>query len=427
MNNPPVLCLGVNHRTAPVAVREQLSCTLADLMPHLPAAAASEVVLISTCNRFEIYICLPQPLPEGPALQQIEALREALAQTVHIEAQAVAPCLVSYTGFAAAYHLYQVAAGLDSLILGEPQILGQVTDAYETAITWGTAGPVLKTLFRGAIRTGKRARTETSISHNPASISSVALNLAQEKLGQMAEKQVVVVGLGQMGHLTVKALRSRGIQHITLLNRGRERAKALAQQFNVQSRPLEQLPQALASADVVICATRASQPLITQVMMMQVMADRVSRPLIALDLAVPRDIEPAVAAVPGVQLYDLDDLSNGLDEALLARQREIPQVEAIIAAELVQLEANWQVLPVQPLIKDLRQKAEHIRQRELARTRRHLKDVDPQVWEHIQHLSQALVNQLLHEPTTRLRQETITRPADSYANVVRDLFNLVEG
>jgi glutamyl-tRNA reductase len=427
MNNLPIFCLGVNHRTAPIAVREQLSCTLTELLPHLPHAAASEVVLISTCNRLEIYICGPQSSPVGLAPDMFDALSEALAQTVAVNKETIIPCLESRSGWAAAEHLYRVATGLDSLVLGEPQILGQVTHAYETATALDTAGPVLKALFQGAIRAGKRARTETAISHNPASISSVALNLVHEQLGQLTEKQVVVVGLGQMGQLTVKALRARGVRQVTLINRGRVRAEALAQQYNYQWLPLEQLPQALVLADVVISATHAHQPLITQAMMANGMNGRASRPLIALDLAIPRDIEPAAAAVPGVKLYDLDDLRSNLDEALLARQREIPPVETIIAEELAQLATTWQVLPFHPLISDLRQKAERIRERELIRTRRHLKDVDPQVWEQIQHLSRALVNQILHEPTIRLRQKATTPQADAYASAVRDLFNLYEG
>jgi len=427
MNNLPIFCLGVNHRTAPVAVREQLSCTLTELLPHLPHAAASEVALLSTCNRLEIYICEPQASPAALAPDVFDALSEALAQTVAVDKETINPCLENRSGWAAAEHLYRVATGLDSLVLGEPQILGQVTHAYETATALDTAGPVLKALFQGAIRAGKRARTETAISHNPASISSVALNLVQEQLGQLTEKQVVVVGLGQMGQLTVKALRARGVRQVTLINRGRARAEALAQQYNYQWLPLEQLPQALLSADVVISATHAHQPLITQAMMANAMNGRASRPLIALDLAIPRDIEPAAAAVPGVKLYDLDDLRSNLDEALQARQREIPPVETIIAEELSHLATTWQVLPFHPLISDLRQKAERIRERELIRTRRHLKDVDPQVWEQIQHLSRALVNQILHEPTTRLRQKATTPQADAYASAVRDLFNLYEG
>lgn len=427
MNNPPIFCLGINHRTAPVAVREQLSCTLADLRPHLPIAAAPEVALISTCNRLEIYAHWPQGNPQGPSPREIDLLGEALAQAVGTETEAVTPYCVEHTGWAAAEHLYRVAAGLDSLVLGEPQILGQVTDAYETAAALGTTGPVLKTLFQGAIRVGKRARTETAISHNPASISSVALNLAEVCAGSLATQHVVVVGLGTMGQLTLKALQARGVKRVTLLNRGRARAQSLAQQLHYDSAPLEQLPHILTSADVLICATSASEPLVTRHLMERVMADREARPLVALDLAVPRDIEPAIGDIPGVQLFDLDDLRGNLDKALEARQREVPRVEALITEELAQLKIAWQQLPLQPLITDLRQKAEGIRQRELARTRRHLKEVDPQVWEQIQHLSRALVNQLLHEPTTRLRQKATTPQIDTYANAVRDLFNLYEG
>ncbi len=417
MNIPPILCLSINHRTAPVALREQLHCTLAALLLHLPAAAANEIALLTTCNRLEIYACLPQPASEGHA-----ALVTALAQTAGLDAAAITPHLVSYSGEAAAAHLYRVAAGLDSLVLGEPQILGQVTDAYETATALRAVGPRLKMLFQGAIRAGKRIRTKTAISHNPASISSVALNLAQRQLGRLVEKHLLVVGLGQMGQLTVKALRARGVKQVTLINRGRARADILAHQYNYRALPLENLPQSLAEADLVLCATGATHPLITQTMVAEVMIGRESRPLLALDLGVPRNIEPAIHTIPGVHLYNLDDLQGNLDEALEARQQEIPKVEQIITAELAQLHTAWQTLPVQPLITDLRQKAERIRQRELARVHRRLgNDVDPVVLHQLHHFSQALVNQLLHEPTSRLRQEP-----QQYQTVVRDLFGLEE-
>lgn len=423
-----IVCLGLSHHTAPLALRERISCSLPEEHGLLEAvedgsdrfSGLAEIALLSTCNRIELYAVVDAPAEEAQRL-----LIDYLAAVHTVNAGSFDDYLYFHQGQAAIEHLARVAAGLDSLVLGEPQILGQVNDAYMTAVEANTAGPVLTALFRGAIRAGKRARTETAISSNPASVSSVAIMLAQQFAGDLERQKVLVVGLGEMGQLALSALRKRKIANISLANRSQERAERLAAAWHGRAYGLEELPQALATADTVICATAAPHTVVDAEMARAAVAQRKRRPLVIIDIAVPRDVEPDVADVPGVHLFDIDDLEENLDEALAARQQEIPRVEAIIAEEIEALEAEIRALTIKPVIVDLRQKAEAIRQRELERTLRFLGDeVDEEVLKHVQHLSRSLVNKLLHEPTTRLREKATNGQATEYEAAVRDLFDL---
>ncbi|MGH2537166.1 MAG: glutamyl-tRNA reductase, partial [Candidatus Promineifilaceae bacterium] len=349
-----------------------------------------------------------------------------LARANGLEVAVFVDRLYTFTDREAVSHLCRVAAGLDSLVLGEPQILGQVTVAYTAAVAQGSVGPQLSLLFCMAIRAGKRARTETAIAHQPVSLSSLAIALAQELVGDLRHGHILVIGLGEMGQLALKALRARKISQVSVASRSRPRAEAVAAPGGYQAYGLEELPQALTAADVVISATGASQPIVDAALAGQVMAQRPERRLILIDLAVPRDVDPAVRALPGVVLFNVDDLQQSLDDALASRQQAVPQVEAIIAQEVAAWEAEYQAQTIRPLISDLRHKAERIRQREVQRTLRQLGEVDPQTLAHLQRLSRSLVNKLLHEPTVRLRQKAADGQAADYANTVRDLFGLAE-
>ena len=422
MTPAPIICLGLNHRTASVALREQLACTLADVQPLLPQfPTVAELVVVSTCNRLELYARV-----DGTPAAQRQTLAQLLAAMRGLDEKLFASHLYQHAGMAAANHLCRVAAGLDSLVLGESQILGQVTAAYQAAISEGTIGPVLDSLFRAAIYAGKRSRAQTAISNNPASISSMAIALAQEIMPDLAQRHFLIIGLGEMGKLTLKALQARGLRQISLLNRNRQRAETVAQAHGCTAYGLEELPQALALADIVISATAAPQAIISRDLLAGLAQQTPPRRRVFVDLAVPRDIDPTAGNLPGVHLYDLDALRASLDAALAARYNEIPLVEAIIAQELAILETEWHKLAIRPVISDLRQKAEAIRQQELSRTLRRLGDVDPQMVAHIQHLSRAIVNKILHEPTIRLKQSAAAGQADEYAAAVRDLFGLVD-
>jgi glutamyl-tRNA reductase len=417
MKNVPIVCLGVNHRSTPVEIRERLACSLDQLLAG--AAPSGEVALISTCNRLEIYIC-SQSAPD--AVQ--DEMTALLAQATGVAVEEFSGHLYLHTGWDAVTHLLRVSAGLDSLVLGEPQILGQVTDAFVQATETGTLGHCLTKLFQAAIRAGKRARNETAISSNPASISSVALALAQQRTGNLARRRIMVVGAGEMGRLALKSLHHRGVTGVEVLNRTFARAESAAATWSGVAFPLESLAERLALADVVITATGAPQALLTQELVAGAIAQRPDRPLMLIDLAVPRDIEPVVGDLPGVTLYDVDDLMGTLDEALDARQAEVPQVEAIIAQEVASLQNAYLEMSVRPIIVDLRRKAETIRQREMERTLRNLGQIDDATLGHIQKLSQALVNQLLHEPTLYLKEKAVQGKADGVESV-REMFGLM--
>lgn len=416
MKNAPIVCLGVNHRTAPVEVRERLTCTLDQLLSA--GASVGEVALLSTCNRLEVYVCSSS----SPAAVQAE-VTAMLTQATGVGAEELAGHLYLHAGWDAVTHLLRVATGLDSLVLGEPQILGQVTGAFMQATETGALGHCLTMLFRAALRAGKRARSETSISANPASISSVALTLVQQQSGDLTRRRVLVVGAGEMGRLTLKALYHRGAGCVEVVNRTFSKAESAVVAFGGCAFPLDRLAERLALADVVITATGAPQPLLTKELVMEAIAQRPDRPLLLVDLAVPRDIESAVGDLPGVRIFDVDDLRGGLDEALSSREAEVPRVEAIIAEEVAGLQNAYLEMSVRPLIVDLRRKAERIRQREMERTLRNLGNIDDATLGHIQKLSQALVNQLLHEPTLYLKEKAVQGEIAGVESV-REMFGL---
>lgn len=417
-----LFCVGLSHQSAPIELREQLS--------HWPdgdlrTAAIAELVIVSTCNRLELYGYLTEA--EGGADETAtgsQALIALMAATQSLPAVYFTDHLYTFQGEAAVRHLCRVASGLESLVLGEAQILGQVNNALQKAQAAQMVGPVLGSLFRVGIKSGRRARAETQISTNAVSVGSSALNLAHQITGDLRTKQVLLVGLGEIGQLTLKGLRARSVTTIALANRTLERAQTLAAAWGGAAYALDALPEALAHADVVISATSAAMPVIDAVTIAQIMAHRPERPLVLLDLAVPRDIDPAVKTIPGVQLFDVDDLRNSVDAALAARQRETPQVERIIEELLLEWRQQFQELQVRPVVVELRQKAEQIRQRAVERTLRHLGVVDSQTADQLWHLSNALVNQLLHEPTLQLKRKAGQPQAALYAGLVSDLFGL---
>ena len=336
-----IVCVGVNFRTAPVEYREKLGKDLPVLCERVfsSAHAASngdgeairELAWLSTCNRVELYA----HVGENGATSQLVAI---LADAAGLDQSDVAGHTYRHRGYEAVRHLCRVASGLDSMVLGEPQILGQVTNALAEARSSRTAGPVLNRVFRRAVRTGRRARTETSIGRNPASMSSVAVALAGSVVGSLRERRVLVIGLGEMGSITVKALRSRQVRGIAVANRTRARAEQISTQWGYRAYPMNELATALEWADVVISSTSSPHPIVNAEMVRDVVSRRDGRSLVFVDIAVPRDIDLAVRELPGVHLFDADDLSGNLDDGLAARRNEIPKVEGIVAEEIARLE-----------------------------------------------------------------------------------------
>ena len=418
-------CLGVSHRTAPIALREQLNYPPAELETALLAwrlAGRGELVILSTCNRLELY-AVRAP---GAAEPAFEALLAFVAETRGHSATELSDAFYRLTGSAASAHLGRVAAGLDSMVLGEPQILGQVAGAHALAAAHGAAGPVLGALFRAAVHAGKRARAETGISRHPSTISSVAVRLAEQAAGPLAERQVLVIGAGQMAELAVQALRGRGAAtlRVTIANRTVARAAALAGRWGARAVALDNLPEALAAADVAVAVTGAPGFVLTPENAGPALAARPERPLVLIDIAVPRDVDPAVRALPNVRYYDLDDLEAHLQGVLAERQQAVPRVEAIVADEMARFEDWLRALAMAPVIADLRAKADAIRRAEVDKTLRRLPNLTPDERQQIELFSEALVNKLLHDPTGRLKAEAGNGHAAEYAAAVRELFSL---
>jgi glutamyl-tRNA reductase len=421
MQNTQLVCLGISHHTAAVEVREYFSNI------HVTTRrdpAICELAVLSTCNRMEVYAFLDAAVADG-----YDLLLNFLGQVHHHPPTRALPNTYYLQGEAVVVHLCRVAAGLESAVIGEPQILGQVQNALTAAQEAQTIGPALSLLFRTAIQAGKRARTETQISTNPASTSSVAIALAQQAVGELRQQSVLVVGLGEIGLLTVTLLRSHRLQQLGVVNRTRAKAETVAAAWEGRATAydLSELHTALQAADVVFTAASTPAPLIDALLLEQVMRLRQGRPLVLVDLAVPRNVAADVITVTGVRLYTVDDLRATLDQAFAARQREIPRVEQIIAAEVERWQQHFPTLAVTPLVADLRQQAEAIRQRELTRALKALGNVDAQTLAQFQHFSQALVNQLLHTPTVRLKQKASSGDVTEYAGVVRELFGLEIG
>jgi glutamyl-tRNA reductase len=375
--------------------------------------------VLSTCYRVELYAYLVGGLEEAR-----EELIRVLADGHGVERDLLVDHLYVHAGEDVARHLCRVAAGLDSLVLGEAEILGQVGAAFEEGRREGTTGPVLALLFRTAITAGRRARSESAIGANPATASSMAIALAEGALGDLRDKRALVVGAGRVALQSLKAATGRGIAQTAVANRTKERAVEAAAPFGAAAHGLDELVPALAWADVAITATSSETPVVSAEVVAAAMAGRADRPLVIVDLAVPADVERTVGEIAGVRLFDVDDLRAGLDDAIASRLREVPKVEAVVADEVEAFGRRYRELEVEPLVAALRRQAESIREQELERTLRDLGDVDPETADRIEHLSRALVKKLLHEPTVRLRARAGEGDADEVAAAVRELFGL---
>jgi glutamyl-tRNA reductase len=321
-------------------------------------------------------------------------------------------------------HLFRVACGLDSMVLGEHQILGQVAGAFGEAQSAGLAGAVLSHLFAQAIHAGKRARTETTISRHTSSISHAAARLAQDQLGALERLNVVIVGAGEMAELAARAIQIRGAQQITFINRTYARAEALAQSAGGQAMGWYQLADALQQADIVMTATGAPHTVLHVREVTPALPERDGRPLLILDIAVPRNVEAAVGDLPGVRLYDIDDLQGALDENLMQRQAAIPQVETIIEQEQIAFLAWLHSREVAPVISDLHRQAIALVEAEIERALSKLDHLSPQEQKVISQLGYRIANKILHEPTVRLKASAEDGSGTSYAHAIRELFAL---
>jgi glutamyl-tRNA reductase len=419
-----IVLIGLNHRTAPVEIREKFASICVDGATPLEQLSklwpVKEVFFISTCNRMEV-------LFTTPALDQgIGAAVRYLADIYGQTGAALKPYLYIYLDHEAVKHLFRVACSLDSMVVGEPQILGQIKQAYRDATEARTSGVILNRLLHKSFSVAKRVRTDTRIGSSAVSISYAAVQLARKIFHDLEGKKAMLVGAGEMAELAAEHLLSQGVEEIVVANRTLERALALARRFNGTTVALEELAQELERVDIIISSTGSPEPLISARMVRKRMRGRRNRPLFFIDIAVPRDIDPEVNRIDNVYLYNIDDLQDIVEMNRSERSKEATRAEHIIAAEALKFEGWLRTLEVVPTIVSLRQKAEKIRQAEIGRTFGQFDSLSEEQIDALQVLTQSIVNKVLHDPILFLkRTSTSTRTRkDFYLDVARKAFSL---
>jgi glutamyl-tRNA reductase len=418
-----LLAIGVSHKTAPVEIRERLAlpeARAAEFLRDLRGAAdVHEAIAISTCNRTELYLVVGDPVEaESSALTM-------LSRQAGIRPTGLASAIYSHRNCDAARHLYRVTAGLESMIIGEAEIQGQIKRAYETALAREAVGPLTNHLFKAALAAGKRVRTETAIGERQLSLPGVAVALAQERLGALQGREVVIVGTGETSELTARALADSGGRTVFVATRRHGRAVSLAKRYGGRCVSFDELPEALARADIVVAATASPHLLLEARELADVMQARGGRPMLLIDLAVPRDIDSACGDIGGVSLFDIDDL-----QAVIARNRKVRQAEARRAEGIIEEEiqhfATWLgSLEVLPTLSALRGHANAIAEQLLRENATKWESASPRDRERIDALARSLVNRLLHEPTVRMKEQRDGRVHARMA-IVRELFGIAE-
>jgi glutamyl-tRNA reductase len=416
-----LLAIGVSHKTAPVEVRERLAlpeARAAEFVRDLRGAAdVHEAVAISTCNRTELYLVVGDPVEaESTALAM-------LSSQAGIRPTSLASSIYAHRNCDAARHLYRVAAGLDSMIVGENEIQGQVKRAYDAALAKETVGPLTNRLFKAALATGKRVRSETAISERQLSLPGVAVALAREQLGALDARQVVIVGTGETSELTARALADSGVQPVFVATRRHDRAIGLARRYKGTTVSFDELPQALADADILVAATASPHLLLEADELSEVMRARAGRAMLLIDLAVPRDIDHRCGELDGVSLYDIDDL-----QAVVARNRKVRQAEArkaegIVGEEIQHFAAWLGSLEVLPTLAALRARATDIAEQVVRENAGKWESASSRDLERIDALARAVVQRLLHDPTVRMKELRDDRVHARMA-LVRELFAL---
>jgi glutamyl-tRNA reductase len=416
-----LLAIGVSHKTAPVEVRERVALPdkrAHDFMRDLRGAAeVHEAVAISTCTRTELYLVVGDPVEaESAALSM-------LASQAGIRPTELTSAIYSHRNCDAARHLYRVTAGLDSMIIGEAEVQGQVKRAYDGALAQEATGPLTNHLFKAALATGKRVRTETEIGERQLSLPSVAVALARELLGELAGRRVVLVGTGETSELTARALAQSGVHTVFVAHRRRDRALSLAKRFDGTTVSFDELPRELEQADIVVAATTSPHLLLEAAELSAVMEDRGHRPLLLIDLAVPRDIDASVAGIRGVSLYDVDDL-----QAVIARNRKVRQAEARKAEGIIEEEiqhfATWLgSLEILPTLAALRARANEIADGVVRENAAKWESASDRDLERIDAVARTIVKRLLHEPTVRMKELADDR-VHQRMQLVRELFDL---
>jgi glutamyl-tRNA reductase len=417
-----LVVVGLNHRTVPVGLLERMAVAPAALPKALHALAQrehlAEVVLLSTCNRTEVYA---RYTTFHAAVQ--DAL-DFLTDQSAVDPDELTDHLCTYHDDAAVAHLFGVAAGVDSMIVGEAEILGQVREAWLVAERERTTGQLLSRVFRQAIEVGKRSRTETGIGRNPASISSAAVAVAAQRLGSLEGRRVLVLGAGDVGEGLAVALAGAGAGEVVVANRTPENAAALARRVGGRAIMLDEVAAALERADVLLASTTADSVLLERSDFESVMDRRRGRALLVVDVAVPRDVDPGVGQVFGVTLLDIDDLKAFAEQSLQQRRQEVGKVREIIVEELDRFRVEHSAREVAPLVSALRARAEAVRASELGRFRARLEGLDPTARQAVEALTRGIVNKLLHDPTVRVKNAAGTARGELYADALAELFGI---
>jgi glutamyl-tRNA reductase len=417
-----IVLIGLNHRTAPIGIREKFAAVCADGMVQLQQLAQlqplKEVFHVSTCNRMEVLFTTPN-LDHGIGFV-VGFLGEIYGQT----GAALKPYLYTYIDQEAVKHLFRVTCSLDSMVVGEPQILGQIKHAYRQAVEARTSGVILNRLLHKAFSVAKQVRTETRIGRSAVSISYAAVELAKKIFNELTGKVVLLIGAGEMAELAAEHLLNNSVDRIIVANRTLERAMALAKRFRGASVPLEEVAEELSRADIIISSTGSPDPILTADEVKRRMRSRRNRPLFFIDIAVPRDIDPEVNRIENVYLYNIDDLQGIVDLNRADRLREAGRAEHIITAEALKFDSWLRTLEVVPTIVALREKAEQIRQGELKKTFGHLDPLQEELARSLQVVTQSIVNKVLHDPILFLKRTSGKAHKEVYLDTARKMFNL---
>jgi glutamyl-tRNA reductase len=416
-----LVCLGLSHKTAPVVLREKFSIPineLASTAEHVRSVGGSELFVVSTCNRTEVYAAAED-------VGRLEmGLVEHFANIGSTRIKVVREHLYLHRGQAAVRHLFRVAASLDSLVVGEPQILGQLKVAFEACRAAGLTGAALNRAVERAFAVAKRVRTETGIGRSSVSISSVAVDLAAQIFGSLEGRCAVMLGAGEMGEIAARHLKNAGVERLLVANRSMDRAQAVAADLGGQPRGLHELPALLVQADIVVACTGARGYLFGKAEMKKAMRARKYRPIFLIDIAVPRNIDPAVNRLDNAFVYDVDDLSGIANENLATRQREAELAEAMVGVEAERFLRDLAGLTVKPTIMALRKHAAVIKRAEIDKSMRRLGDLSPQQLKSVERLADGIVNTLLHDVLMGLKEAAAEPDGAVVVEATRRLFRL---
>ena len=422
MSRPEIVLLGVNHKTAPVEVREKLALKEEETPPlqlFSELSCCREVVFLSTCNRVEIIACTDNP-------ESLAEVRDLWTGRAGLGREDTERCLYEYHGQEAVKHLFRVAASLDSMIVGEPQILGQLKDAYRHAAKAGSAGPILNRLLHRAFSVAKRIRTETRIASQAVSISYAAVELAKKIFGDLKGKNALLIGAGEMAELAAQHLKTNGVSGLAVANRTLERAVDLAKTLGGTAVSLDELEEELVRADIVISSTGAPNVVVTADQVKSIMRPRRHRLLFFIDIAVPRDIDPAVNSIENVYLYDIDELKEVVEENRAEREKEARKAGRMVEEEVIKFLGWMDSLDIVPVIRQLMAKGEEVRKQELEKSLKGLGDLNKKQRKAVEALTKSIVSKLLHHPVTSIKQCREMEHGDEIIAAACRLFNLEE-